>query len=164
MFYNAYIKPHLEYCCVVWGNASNFNTNKIEKLQRRACKLILGNEYSTLENARKKLHILSFEEIVFIHKAKIMYKISNNIAPVYLTDLFQLRGTVNTREDSQLFLRSVSNRNFVIPKPNINLFRNSFSYSGALVWNSIPLTIKNSDSVEAFTKKCLKWMDGDYSV
>ena len=25
---------------------------------------------------------------MFIHKAKIMYKIANNVAPIYLTDLF----------------------------------------------------------------------------
>ena len=40
MFYNAYIKSHIEYCCVVWGNSCSFNAYKIEKLQRRACKLI----------------------------------------------------------------------------------------------------------------------------
>ena len=41
-----------------------------------------------------------------------------------------------------LNLRSVSNKHFLIPKPKINLFKNSLSYSGALVWNSIPLDIK----------------------
>ena len=56
------------------------------------CKLILGNDYTTLENARKQLHILSFEETMFIHKAKILYKIANNVAPIYLIDLFQMRG------------------------------------------------------------------------
>ena len=45
LFYNAYIKSHIEYCCVVWGNSCNLNAYKIEKLQRRACKLILGNDY-----------------------------------------------------------------------------------------------------------------------
>ena len=49
LYYDAYIKPHLEYCCVVWGNSSNFNTYKIEKLQIRSCKQILGNDYTTLE-------------------------------------------------------------------------------------------------------------------
>ena len=83
LYYNAYIKSHLEYCCVVWGNSTNLNTYMIEKLQKkkkRACKLILGNDYTTLENARKRLHNLSFEETMFIHKAKIM--IANNVAPV----------------------------------------------------------------------------------
>ena len=43
LLYNAYIRPHLDYCSVIWGNATNFNINKkITKLQRQACKIILG--------------------------------------------------------------------------------------------------------------------------
>ena len=45
LFYNSYIKPQLEHCCVNWGNSLNSNQHKIEKLQRRACKLILGSDY-----------------------------------------------------------------------------------------------------------------------
>ena len=91
LYYNAYIKSDIEYCCVVWGNSCNFNAFKIEKLQRRACKLILWNDYTTLDAARKQLRILSFEETVFIHKAKVMYKIATNAATIYLTELFQMR-------------------------------------------------------------------------
>ena len=54
LFYNAYIRPHFEYCCVIWGNSFNFNTYKIEKLQRRACKLMIG-KYSSLEDSHKQL-------------------------------------------------------------------------------------------------------------
>ena len=154
LYYNAYINPHLEYCCIVWGNSSNFNTYKIEKLQRRACKLILGKDYTTLEDARNYLHVLSFEETIFIHKAKTMYKIATNSAPIYLNELFQMRDSGSNPNNSQLNLRSTSNRNFLIPKPKINLFKNSLSYSGALVLNSVPLWIKNSDSIKSFTKHC----------
>ena len=83
LYYNAYIKSHIEYCCVVWGKWCNFNAFKIEKLQRWACKLILGNDYTTLDAARKQLRILSFKETVFIHKAKVMYIIACNTAPIY---------------------------------------------------------------------------------
>ena len=88
-----------------------------------------------------------------------MYKIANNSAPVYLTDLFRMRGNGSNLNDSQLNLRSTSNGNFIIPKPKINLI--SFSYSGALVWNGIPLSIKNSSTIESFTNKCLRWMKCD---
>ena len=162
LYYNAYINPHLEYCCVVWGNSSNFNTYKIETLYRRACKLILGNDYTTLENARKQIHILSFGETMFIHKAKIMYKIANNVAPNHLTDLFQMRGNANNWNTAQLKLQSMSNRNFLIPKPKINLFKKSFFfYSGAHVWNSILLWTKNSSTIQSFTNNCLKWINSD---
>ena len=158
LYYNVYIKPHLEYCCVVWGNSSNFHTYKIENPQRRTCNLILGNDYITLENARKQLHILSFEETMFIHKAKIMCKIANNVAPIYLTDLFKMRGNANNLNNAPLKLQSMPNRNFLIPKPKS---LKTLSYSGALVWNSIPLWIKNSSTTESFTNNCLKWMNSD---
>ena len=78
---------------------------KIKKLQRRACKLILGKDYTTLDAARKELHILSFDETVFLHKAKTMYKIANNAAPIYLTDFFQLRSNETNLNYSQLNLQ-----------------------------------------------------------
>ena len=58
--------------------------------------------------------MLSFEEMIFINKAKkkkkiiiiIMYKVSTNISPIYLTEMFQLRGSNN---DETMTLRSDSN-------------------------------------------------------
>ena len=67
LFNNAYIKPHFEYCCVIWGNSFNSNVHKIKKIQKRACKLILGNDYTSLDDARKQLNMLSFKELIFIN-------------------------------------------------------------------------------------------------
>ena len=100
----------------------NFVIEKVTKIQRRACKIILGSEYPHLKEARNHLKILSFDESVFLHKAKILYKIANNIAPSYLIDLFQMR---KISDDTTSSLRSVANKNFLIPKPKINLFKNS---------------------------------------
>ena len=156
LFYNAYIRPHLDYCSIIWGNSTSYNINKITKLQRRACKNILRNEYTNLEEARDRLKILSFNESVFLQKAKVMYKVANNIAPEYVTDLFRLRG--NNSNETASNLRSVFNRNFLIPKPSIGLFKSSLSYSGALIWNSIPIDIKNATSIHSFVNKCSAWM------
>ena len=86
-----------------------------------------------------RLKILSFDEIMFINNAKVIYKIANNIAPSYLINLFQMR---NSSNDTISNLRSVANKNFVIPKPKLNLFKNSLSYSGSIIWNSIPFEMK----------------------
>ena len=74
LFYNAYIKPHLDYCSLIWSNTSNVNLNKITKLQRRSCKLILGQEYNGLIEALERLNMLSFDQSIFLSKAKLMYK------------------------------------------------------------------------------------------
>ena len=88
LFYNSYIKPHFEYCSTVWSNTSSGNINKITKLQRRVCKQILAEDYTDFQEALKRLNILSFDQVIFLNKAKLMYKIYNNIAPVYLHELF----------------------------------------------------------------------------
>ena len=84
LFYNAYIRPHLDYCCLGWGNSTNYNSQKVTKLQRRACKINLERQYTHLEEALDRLKILSFDESVFLHKATVMYNIAKNIAPTYL--------------------------------------------------------------------------------
>ena len=125
-------------------------------LQKRECKIIIGTEYTNFERAKATLNIQSFEESVFLNKAKIMYKIANNMVPTYVCELFERRSEsiINTT------LRSVSNENFVIPRPKLNIFKESLSYSGSVIWNSIPREIKNSSSLNCFTNKVLQWMNG----
>ena len=155
-FYKAYIVPHLNYCNIIWGNSSNYNVSRITRLQKRACKTILENEYTDFEDAKSVLNIKSFEESLFLNKAKSMYKIANKMIPSYICNLFQRRSDsiINTT------LRSVSNENFIIPRPNLSIYKESLSYSGSVIWNSIPHEIKNSSSLNCFTNKMLQWMKG----
>ena len=78
--------------------------------------------------------------------------------PSYLCDLFQRRSEciINTT------LGSVSNENFIIPRPNPSIYKAStcISYSGSVIWNSIPHEIKNSSSLNCFAYKMLQWMKG----
>ena len=65
------IKPHSDYCSLIWSNTSNININKVNRLQRRSCKLILGIEYNGLIEAFKRLNILSFDQIIFLSKTNL---------------------------------------------------------------------------------------------
>jgi hypothetical protein len=47
MFYNAYILPHLDYCCIIYGNCTSFLEDKFIKVQKRAARLILDKDYDT---------------------------------------------------------------------------------------------------------------------
>ena len=88
---------------------------------------------------------------------RIQYKISticfNSIsgtAPQYLSDLLQ--PCTPARQ-----LRSASDtRTFVTPSVNTKTFgERSFSYAGPSVWNSLPQTLRHSDSTSSF-KDALK--------
>ena len=106
--YNAYIKTQFDYCSIIWGNSFNYDIYKMNKLQRTACKIILGKDYTYLAVAHNCMKMLSFDETVFLQKEKLMYKIVNNIAPEYLADLFQMRNANDTGSNSQ----SASNKTF----------------------------------------------------
>lgn len=41
LFYKSYIQPHVDYCNIIWGNCAKGNLIKVERLQKRACRIIL---------------------------------------------------------------------------------------------------------------------------
>ena len=68
MVYIAYVKPHFEYCHTVWNNTSSENIYKISKIQRRACKLFLAQDYTEFQEALARLYILQFDHIICLDK------------------------------------------------------------------------------------------------
>ena len=55
-------------------------------------------------------------------------------------------------------LRSVASKKNLIPQAKCNLFKGILSYLGVMVWNSIPVNIKDSTSLPIFVKKCTEWI------
>ena len=82
-----------------------------------------------------------------------MFKVTHGISPVYITEMFQIKGC---NQDDTLTLRSDSIKNFKTPKPKLNIFKNRLSYSGTLIWNSIPVEIKYTSTINSFVNNCSK--------
>ena len=123
------------------------------KFQKRAARCILDRDFdSPSAELFAELKWMEFPERVKYQKAIIMYKISHNLAPKYLQDLFQQTADIHDRA-----LKSTSDNLLYVPKPNLEQFRNSLSYSGSKTWNYIPINIKQSDSLSLFKKKYLEW-------
>ena len=55
-------------------------------------------------------------------------------------------------------LRPVAHKDYLLPQAKCNLYKGSFSYSGVVVWNSLPSSIKLASSLNAFVKKCTEWL------
>ena len=87
-----------------------------------------------------------------------MFKVSYNIAPDSINAMFSKRQQTFCDGNESQFLRSMSTDNFILPKPNKELFKNSLAYSGPVVWNCLTKEIKMATSSEAFHSRCVKWM------
>ena len=125
-FYNAYILPHFDLCCVIWGNCTSVIEDKLVKLQTRAARAILDVDFTVpSETMFTRLTWMTFPERVVYHKAIQMYKTVCGDAPDYLNN-----DVVFTSEIHSILLRSSSNFQLYTPRPNTELFRFSFIFSG----------------------------------
>ena len=80
-----------------------------------------------------------------IQKALMVYKSLNDLAPKYLCSKFV------KRNETRYSLRDSVNKLFV-PFPRTNFMKNSFSYSGAVLWNSLPCNVRESKSLSQFKR------------
>ena len=147
IFYRTWITAALS------GNINGNLTECMVKFQKQAARIILHRSIDTRsEDMFTELNWMTFPNRVKFQKSVLMYKIFNNHSPSYLLDNFTL-----TSEVYQKSLRSTTENSLYVPKPNIELFRKSLSYSGSKIRNAIPDHIRRSTSVTQFKTEYLRW-------
>ena len=159
LYFNAYILPYLDYCSTIWGNCGNELLDKLIKFQKRAARLILDKDLTTPSSELfQQLGWMRFDERVKYRKCMLMYKSLNHLAPTYLSNKFTY-----TYDIHSLNLRSAANHTLYIPKPNLEIYRKSLSYSGPKIWNTLPEHVRNAPSLESFKQRYVRWNNGNFN-
>ena len=147
--YNSLVQPHFDYCSVVWGNCNKTLSNKLQKLQNRAARILTYSSYdANADCLMEKLGWRKLDSQRQIHKATMVYKSLNGLAPDYLRSKFVDRSSLTNYS-----LRDTESK-LAIPLPRTNFMKNSFSYSGAVLWNSLPVELRQANSLGTFRAGC----------
>ena len=148
-YYNSYILPIIDYCCITWGQCNIVDGERICKLQKRAARIILKcNMYTPSNEMFKKLNWMPFHKRVQYHTCILTYKSLNGMAPSYMSDLLKNVSSVHSRN-----LRSVSNNTLHIPRSKTKKHESSFSVLAPRLWNSLPIHIRESSTLSAFKSR-----------
>ena len=78
-----------------------------------------------------------------IQRAIMVYKSLHGLAPDYSYSKFERQETAHNLRDSEHKLN--------VPLLQTNYYKNSFSYSGATLWNRLPRDIRQAESLKLFT-------------
>ena len=146
--YNSLVQPHFDYCNVVWGNCSKNLSSKLQKLQNRAARVLTFSNYDC--STSELFQNLKWSKLVHqreVSKAIMMHSIVNNTAPEYLTSRFVRRcdlTSYNLRDNEY---------KLAVPQPRTEFYKRSLSYSGSVLWNGLPLEVRQLTSPSIFKGK-----------
>ena len=129
IFFHAHCMSYLNYASVVWSaGASKCNILRLNTLHRRAIKIISMDRNITTDQKLKNLDMLSLKNQFIFNTSILMYKVYHGQCPIYLNNLFH----------SQPITAKLRAPNYSVPFARIDLFKGSFSFHGAFIWNSLP--------------------------
>ena len=165
--YLAIVRSQLNHCCVVWRPTTQSKIDRLESIQKRAVKWILNEQYHHYNDWEytcrlRDLNLLPIEYFFVLNDLIIFQKIYNDNycikLPLYFrpyndNDRGRLRSTVSAPEyyNSQratldlASMRAMSHDDKSLKctlssvSPSL---KRSFFYRGHLLWNHLPLNIR----------------------
>jgi hypothetical protein len=140
---------HLDYCNGILFGVPKCDIQKMQRIQNMCAKLVLRlSKYDSSKQALYQLHWLPIKARIEFKILTVMYNCSKGHAPAYLTEL--LTGKVPRRK-----LRSadVASGCYDVPFNKHKTFGDrSFKTVGPQLWNTLPVNLRNSDTVDTFKK------------
>ena len=84
LFFNAHIKPHIDYASVVWDGCSDVLKKRLYSLSRRSVKLIFPDTTLTIDQKLKEMRIMNLQKQLEYNKGLFMYRVLSNEVPEYI--------------------------------------------------------------------------------
>ena len=144
LLYLTWVRPTLEYASPVWSPYKRRNINKIEKVQRRASRLILGHEVD-YKSRLEKLHLLPLYMRREITDLVFLFKI--------IHELVDIPGGFLSWKNTGRSLRNSDDMTLTVPFARTDVFKHSYFVRVTRLWNLLPYTLRSIQHLSYFKKQ-----------
>ena len=150
--YYTLIYPYLTYCNVVWSSTYVTNVKRLFLIQKRLVRALTNADF-TAHTAPLfyRLNLLDIYKINFLHIVKFMYCYHHNLLPSSFHNLF-----ITSRHIHSYNTRNANAYRLHTCRTNIKRF--TILFQGPKKWNSLPDKIKNSETLNCFRNRMLKYL------
>ena len=135
------MRPRLEFCIQVWNPYLKKDIVLLEKVQKRATKMISELRHLNYEQRLSKLGLISLEKRRIRGDLIQAFKIIKGIDKVNMNKFF----TLNVRGSTRGNRFKLSKK-----RTRLELRRNFFSQRVVNAWNKLPDSVVDASSVNAF--------------
>ena len=139
--YTTFIRPPLEYASVAWSGLSAKDSQQLERLQRRAARVITGESYRSdipPEILLARAGLPSLQSRRKIEQLVFGFKFLQRSLPNHILEALELW----TREKPEK-TKSLRNRDAIrLPLPKKSVLKRSPLYSSITLWNSLSAETK----------------------
>ena len=150
--YNALVYPYLTYCNVVWASTYSSRLESIHKTQKKIVRIITFSKY--LQETRPillSLGLLTISELNSYLSVLFMFSYFSGNLPSAFSDYFSRNNTIHMH-----YTRSVNNLHIKFKQTNYGRF--SVKCRGAIIWNSLPNSLKEIKSFQLFKRKLKRFV------
>ena len=164
-FYLALVRSIFEHCSIVWSPQQASHIAKFDMIQKRAIKWIDGHPFEcyTKEdfiNKQRLYNILPMELRFRLNDLKLLYKTVNSQVPInlpnYITFVDNSR-TRHTRRTAAIIDGDDTTTLHCSIVPTCDAFKNSYFYRTMLIWNKLPLSVRQASGISSFKTKLIEY-------
>jgi hypothetical protein len=142
--YKALVRPKLEYCVQAWRPFLRRDIDSLERVQRRATKMIVECRGQDYETRLKNTGLIRVQERHIRGDLIQVFKLIKGIDRVDFNKFFQLSDTDRTRGHKYKIIKNRS---------RLEIRKQFFSQRVVNTWNNLPSFVVEADSVNCFKNR-----------
>jgi hypothetical protein len=142
---NSLVSTKLDYCNSLFYGLPLTSINRIQRIQNSLARVVVPSTKRShhITPVLKKLHWLPISQRIIYKIASLTYKTLHYKQPLYLSQLLTCYTPFRDLRSSDQYLLTV-------PFVETEIGRRAFSFAAPTVWNSLPLSLRSSSSINTF--------------